>query len=164
MTDCRRSVVAEDGSGVDVDLAAAHADVQPVAGRAEHFALADSSATPDSDAGDSRIRDTQPVRMGDGEVQPSSDRPSEAHNTLRCRPVERTGLRRDLQTAVAGPVWMQRRSEWINDRSHDWPHVVDGPHPWCRLRRCGHCGREHRARAHTHGDRQRNDRARYAAP
>ena len=149
MTGGRPCVVAEDGSRVNVDLAAAHANVEPVGGRAEHRALAYSRSALDSDARNSRIRNAQPVRMGDGDVQSSSDRPSEAHDAVRGRPVERTGLRSDLQTAVAGPVWMRRRSERINDRSRDRPHVVDRPHVLCFLRRCGHCPREHHARAHT---------------
>lgn len=129
------AVLVEDSGGVEVGLASTHADMQPVAGGAQQLSLMHPFASTHGDGRHPGIRHPQTVGMAHRDVEPPSHLSCEAHDATCGRPERCTGLRCELQAAIAWPVRMRRRSKRIDHRSLDRPDVGHS-RPSCRRPSC----------------------------
>ena len=132
------ATAAENLSRVEVDLAPAHADMQPIARRAELLSLLDPLASAHADRRNPRVRHSQTVGMAHRDMQSPAYRPGEADDSIGRSPECRAGLRRELEAAIAGSVRVVRRPEWVHDGALHRPDVAER-----RSRLCGHGLRWH---------------------
>ncbi len=121
----RAAAAAEDLSRVEVGLAPAHTDMQPVACGAELLSLLDSFASADAGRRNPGVRHPQTVRMAHRDMQSPSHLPGEADDAVGSGPERRAGLCRELEAAIAGPVAVRRRPEGVDDGAVHRPDVIE---------------------------------------
>lgn len=133
------ATAAENLCRVEISLAPAHADMQPITRGAEFLSLPDPFASAYADRRNPRVRHSQTVGMAHRDMQSAAYRPGEADDSIGRSPERRAGLRRELETAIAGSVRALRRPEGVHDGAVHRPDVAER-----RPRLCGHGLRWHR--------------------